>query len=200
MWEDEGLAFTSNREVRFPIGIEGTGCHLGSHTCGVIDQVRLKRSIGGKAAMKYVLAFDQGTTSSRAILFDRTGSIVGLSQQELTQHYPRSGWVEHDAKEIWQTQLDVAQRVLAEAQVSAKEIAAIGITNQRETTVLWERKTGEPIHPAIVWQDRRTAGFCDDLGKTPLAEKIRAKTGLLVDPYFCASKIAWLLANVPGAR
>ena len=150
--------------------------------------------------MKYVLAFDQGTTSSRAILFDWNGSIVGLSQREVTQHYPRSGWVEHDAKEIWQTQLDVAQRVLAEAQVSAKEIAAIGITNQRETTVLWERKTGQPIHPAIVWQDRRTAGVCDDLGKTPLAEKIRAKTGLLVDPYFCASKIAWLLANVPGAR
>jgi glycerol kinase len=150
--------------------------------------------------MKYVLALDQGTTSSRAILFDRTGSIVGLSQREVTQHYPRSGWVEHDAEEIWQTQLDVAQRVLAEAQVSANEIAAIGITNQRETTVLWERKTGQPIHPAIVWQDRRTAGFCDDLGKTPLAEKIRAKTGLLVDPYFCASKIDWLLANVPGTR
>lgn len=150
--------------------------------------------------MKYVLAFDQGTTSSRAILFDRSGSIVNVAQKELTQYYPKSGWVEHDALEIWQTQLDVARQVLINTGLNARDIAAIGITNQRETTVVWNRKTGQPIHKAIVWQDRRTAAYCEKINQQPLAAKIEAKTGLLIDPYFCASKIHWILTNVPSAH
>ena len=149
---------------------------------------------------KYVMAFDQGTTSSRAILFDHSGSIVSAAQQELRQHYPQPGWVEHDALEIWQTQVAVARQALARSQLTADDIAAIGITNQRETTVLWDRGTGRPIHHAIVWQDRRTAGYCDDLQKTSLAATVKKKTGLLIDPYFCASKIHWILSNVPAAR
>lgn len=150
--------------------------------------------------MSVVLAFDQGTTSSRAILFDRHGSIAGVAQRELTQHYPHPGWVEHDAREIWQTQLDVAREVMAKTGFSAQDIAAIGITNQRETTVVWDRASGEPIHRAIVWQDRRTASYCDALREAGHSERIQAKTGLLIDAYFCASKIHWILANVPGAR
>ena len=150
--------------------------------------------------MSVVLAFDQGTTSSRAILFDRAGSIVAMEQHEFTQHYPQPGWVEHDAQEIWQSQLQVGREVLAKTGLSPKDIAAIGITNQRETTVIWDRASGEPIHNAIVWQDRRTAAYCDRLRESGVTEKIQSKTGLLIDAYFCATKIHWMLANVPGAR
>ncbi len=150
--------------------------------------------------MSVVLAFDQGTTSSRAILFDRSGSIVGVAQREFTQHYPQPGWVEHDAEVIWQSQLDVAREVLAKTGLTAQDIAAIGITNQRETTVVWDRASGKPIHRAIVWQDRRTASYCDALREAGHAERIQSKTGLLIDAYFCASKIHWILTNVPGAR
>lgn len=150
--------------------------------------------------MKVVLAFDQGTTSSRAILFDHNGSIVAVAQREFTQHYPKPGWVEHDAEEIWQTQRDVGREVLSSSGLSAKDIAAIGITNQRETTIVWDRATGRPIHHAIVWQDRRTAGYCDTLVQAGYTDKIQVKTGLVIDPYFCASKIHWILENVSGAR
>ena len=143
-----------------------------------------------------LLAIDQGTTSTRAILFSRDGSILYSAQRELTQHYPRNGWVEQDAQDIWRDTLDVCREVLSHA--DAATCTAIGITNQRETTILWHRDTGEPIHNAIVWQDRRTAGFCDTI--KPHEDMIRAKTGLLVDPYFSASKISWLLYHVPDAR
>jgi len=150
--------------------------------------------------MSIVLAFDQGTTSSRAIVFDHAGSILGVAQREFTQHYPRSGWVEHDADEIWQTQLDVAREVLKDCGLTARDVAAIGITNQRETTVLWDRKTGEPVNHAIVWQDRRTAEYCDSLRNAGHTDRVQQKTGLLIDSYFCATKLRWLLDNVPGAR
>ncbi len=141
----------------------------------------------------YILSLDQGTTSSRAILFDRNGGIVRSAQQEFKQHYPRPGWVEHEAEEIWESQLAVARAVVADA-------AAIGISNQRETTVIWERASGEPIHNAIVWQDRRTAGFCDALKAEGFDETILRHTGLVTDAYFSGTKVAWLLENVPGAR
>jgi glycerol kinase len=150
--------------------------------------------------MKYILALDQGTTSSRAVVFDRAGQVVAVAQKELSQFFPRPGWVEHDANEIWRSQYGVACAVLAQLQLSAADVVAIGITNQRETTVLWDRQTGEPVAPAIVWQDRRTAARCDELraqGKGPL---IQHKTGLLLDAYFSASKLQWLLDHVPGAR
>jgi len=150
---------------------------------------------------KYILSLDQGTTSSRAIIFDKRGGIVGTSQQEFTQIFPEPGWVEHNAKEIWQTQLSVAQDVLKKTSVAAKDIAGIGITNQRETTVIWDRHTGEPIANAIVWQDRRTAGYCDKLKKVRgLEAYIKKNTGLVVDAYFSGTKIKWLLDNVSGAR
>ncbi len=148
----------------------------------------------------FVLALDQGTTSSRAILFDRAGKIYGSAQQEYTQHYPQPGWVEHDAGDIWQTQLSVARRVLQEKDVDAKCIAAVGITNQRETTVLWESATGDPLARAIVWQDRRTASICDELTAAGHADLIRRKTGLEIDAYFSGTKLRWLLDNIPGAR
>lgn len=150
--------------------------------------------------MSVVLAFDQGTTSSRAIVFDDAGSILGVAQREFTQHYPQPGWVEHDANEIWQSQLDVAHEVLAQCGLSAEDVAAIGITNQRETTLVWDRATGEPVHHAIVWQDRRTAAFCDTLVKAGHTERVQQKSGLLIDSYFCATKLHWLLENVPGVR
>lgn len=149
---------------------------------------------------KYVLALDQGTTSSRAILFDKKGAIAGVSQKEFTQYFPKAGWVEHDPMEIWSSQLEVAQNVLKENKVSAKDIAAIGITNQRETTLVWDRKTGKPIYNAIVWQDRRTASICDKLKKDGLEKDIRNRTGLVVDAYFSGTKIKWILDNVKGAR
>ena len=149
---------------------------------------------------KFILALDQGTTSSRAILFDRDGAIAGIAQQEFAQHFPHPGWVEHDADEIWQSQLAVARQVLQEKGLTAKDVAAIGITNQRETTVLWDRKTGEPIAHAIVWQDRRTASICDTLRDAGKADLIQRKTGLVLDAYFSGTKVQWLLDNVKGAR
>ncbi|HSN21405.1 MAG TPA: glycerol kinase GlpK [Usitatibacter sp.] len=150
--------------------------------------------------MKAVLAFDQGTTSSRAIAFGRDGRILGMAQQEFRQIFPQPGWVEHDAMEIWESQKAVASQAIGLARLAPGDIAAYGIANQRETTVLWERATGRPVHNAIVWQDRRTASRCDELrqeGREPL---IARKTGLLLDPYFSGTKLAWLLDNVPGAR
>ena len=149
---------------------------------------------------QYILALDQGTTSSRAILFDRQGAIAGIAQQEFSQHFPHPGWVEHDASEIWQSQFAVAKKVLQNKGLTAKDIAAIGITNQRETTVLWDRKSGEPIAHAIVWQDRRTAPICDALRKDGKADLIQQKTGLVLDAYFSGTKVQWLLDNVSGAR
>lgn len=149
---------------------------------------------------KYILALDQGTTSSRAILFDHAGRIHGIAQQEFRQIFPQSGWVEHDANEIWQSQLAVAQQVIKRHDVKAGDIAAIGITNQRETTVVWDRRTGEPIANAIVWQDHRTAGICDALraeGRTALFQE---RTGLVIDAYFSGTKLKWLLDHVPEAR
>ncbi|GGE08387.1 glycerol kinase [Aureimonas endophytica] len=148
----------------------------------------------------YVLAIDQGTTSSRAIVFDGAFRIAGVGQQEFPQLFPRSGWVEHDPEAIWASVVDTCRAALAKASLSASDIAAIGITNQRETAVIWDRATGAPIHNAIVWQDRRTADLCRRLVEEGAAETIAAKTGLVVDPYFSATKIAWLLDNVPGAR
>ena len=149
---------------------------------------------------KLILAMDQGTTSSRAILFDQHYAIVAQSQQEFDQHFPDSGWVEHNALDIWQTSIDTAKQVLVEAGIDAQQVAAIGITNQRETTLLWDRHTGEPIYNAIVWQDRRTAEYCNGLKEQGLETMVSGKTGLLLDPYFSATKIAWLLDNVDGAR
>ena len=148
----------------------------------------------------YILSLDQGTTSSRAIVFNKEGAIVSMAQKEFRQFYPQPGWVEHDAMEIWSSQASVLAEVLVKAGVSAKDIAAIGITNQRETTVVWERETGKPICPAIVWQDRRTAGMCDDLKQKGLDKMIQEKTGLIVDAYFSATKIKWILENVEGAQ
>ena len=149
---------------------------------------------------KAVMAIDQGTTSSRAILFDADFNSLSVAQQEFTQFYPKSGWVEHDADEIWRSVVDVTRDALAQAGLTAADIAAIGITNQRETVVVWDRKTGEPIHPAIVWQDRRTADFCAQLKAAGHEAMVTAKTGLLLDPYFSGTKLAWLLDSVEGAR
>ncbi len=149
---------------------------------------------------KYVLALDQGTTSSRAILFDDEVKIVDTVQKEFTQVYPRPGWVEHDPEEIWTSQISVAQRVLAKSNIGSSQIVAIGITNQRETTILWDRNTGYPIHNAIVWQDRRTASLCDQLKEDGHDAYLRDNTGLVVDAYFSGTKVKWLLDNVPGAR
>ncbi len=149
---------------------------------------------------KYILALDQGTTSSRAILFDHDGQIVATAQKEFTQYYPKAGWVEHDAMEIWGTQSGVMKEVIAKAGVEAEEIAAIGITNQRETTVVWDRETGKPIYHAIVWQCRRTAGFCDELKARGLEDYVRENTGLVIDAYFSGTKVNWILNNVEGAR
>ncbi len=149
---------------------------------------------------KYVLAIDQGTTSSRAILFDADYQISAVAQQEFTQHYPQSGWVEHDPEEIWQTTLWTCHRVMEQVGASADSIAAIGITNQRETTLVWDRKSGKAIYPAIVWQDRRTADICRHLRESGHETMVTGKTGLLLDPYFSATKLAWILDEVPHAR
>ena len=148
--------------------------------------------------MKYILALDQGTTSSRAIIFDKDSNIVATEQQEFTQIYPKPGWVEHNANEIWNTQLAVAQAVLKNNNISATDIAAIGITNQRETTIIWDKTTGEPVHNAIVWQDRRTASICDGLKSQGLEDYVRKNTGLVIDAYFSGTKVHWLLKNVEG--
>lgn len=149
---------------------------------------------------QFVIALDQGTTSSRAVLFNHEAEIVDVSQQEFTQHFPKPGWVEHDANEIWESQFGVLQALVANNQLSPDDIAAIGITNQRETTVVWNKETGEPIHNAIVWQDRRTAARCDEIKAAGWKDKIQDKTGLVIDAYFSASKLEWLLDNVEGAR
>ncbi len=150
--------------------------------------------------MKYILALDQGTTSSRAILFDHAGSIAAVAQKEFPQIFPRPGWVEHNPHDLWSTQAAVASEALAKAGLAAHDIAAIGITNQRETTIVWDRQSGQPLGNAIVWQDRRTASFCDRLKAKKLAPLIRRKTGLVVDAYFSGTKLHWILQNVPGAR
>lgn len=149
---------------------------------------------------KYILALDQGTTSSRAIVFDHDGTIVSVAQKEFTQIFPQPGWVEHDPEEIWSTQLGVAAEAITKAGLTTENITAIGITNQRETTIVWDRNTGKPVYNAIVWQDRRTADFCDELKRKNLHILIQQRTGLVVDAYFSASKVKWILDNVEGAR
>lgn len=149
---------------------------------------------------KYIIALDQGTTSSRAIIFDHGGKIIEVAQQEFTQYFPRPGWVEHDPMEIWESQLSVLRKVIKKAGISPDEIAGIGITNQRETTLLWDRKTGVPLYNAIVWQDRRTSKFCDQLKSEGYINKVRNRTGLVIDAYFSGTKIHWILNNVKGAR
>jgi glycerol kinase len=148
---------------------------------------------------KYILALDQGTTSSRAIIFDHSGGVVGQHNREFPQLFPQPGWVEHDPEDIWTSQVEAALEVMRETGLTAGNIAAIGITNQRETTLVWDRNTGEPVYNAIVWQDRRTAGLCDSLKERGWTDKIRAKTGLVIDPYFSGTKLRWILDNVPGA-
>lgn len=149
---------------------------------------------------KYILALDQGTTSSRCIIYDKKGNMISVAQKEFRQIFPKQGWVEHDAGEIWSTQMTVAHEAMLKAGINYKNIDAIGITNQRETTVVWDKETGEPIYHAIVWQCRRTAEYCDQLIEQGLAEKIKEKTGLLIDAYFSATKLRWILENVEGAR
>ncbi len=151
-------------------------------------------------AKKYVMAFDAGTTSSRAILFDHDGEIVSVAQQEFPQIYPKPGWVEHDPMDIWATQSGVARQVIEKAGAKPDEVAAIGITNQRETAIVWEKSTGKPIMNGIVWQDRRTAGICDAMKAKGLEEYVRENTGLVIDAYFSGTKVKWMLDNVPGAR
>ena len=149
---------------------------------------------------RYILALDQGTTSSRAILFDRKGQVCGMSQKEIKQIYPQPGWVEHNAEEIWQSIKEVAYEALQEAEVTASQVAAIGITNQRETTVVWDKATGKTIHNAIVWQSRQTADICTDILAEGLEPMVQEKTGLVVDAYFSGTKVKWLLDQIPGAR
>ena len=149
---------------------------------------------------KYIMALDAGTTSNRCILFDRGGNLCAMAQKEFTQIYPQPGWVEHDPEEIWNVQLEVAQQAMRNLGISAGDIAAIGITNQRETTIVWDKLTGEPVYNAIVWQCRRTAEYCDSLKAKGLTDRIRQKTGLVIDPYFSGTKIRWILEQVPGAR
>jgi len=150
--------------------------------------------------MSFILALDQGTTSSRAILFDHQGAIRALAQKEFRQIFPQTGWVEHDPNEIWSSQLEVARQALSSSGLKSSDVSAIGITNQRETTLIWDRRTGQPIYNAIVWQDRRTSSFCDELKRAGHADLIKSKTGLVIDAYFSGSKVRWLLDNVPGAR
>ena len=149
---------------------------------------------------KYIMALDSGTTSNRCILFNAQGEMCSMAQKEFTQYFPQPGWVEHDAQEIWSTQLEVAKQAMANVGATAADIAAIGITNQRETTIVWDKSTGLPICPAIVWQCRRTSGYCDSLKEKGLTEAFRGKTGLVIDAYFSGTKLRWILENVPGAR
>lgn len=149
---------------------------------------------------QYILALDQGTTSSRALIFDKSGQICSIAQKELQQHFPKAGWVEHDPNEIWSSQVSVAAEAMSKINISGAQLAGIGITNQRETTVVWDRLTGEPLCNAIVWQDRRTAAYCDELKQKGLSEQIRQKTGLVIDAYFSGTKIKWILDNIKDAR
>lgn len=189
-----GRGLVCGRVGAFPVSVLGRGERTGS-TCGA--DVRMK---GGYSMQRYVMALDQGTTSSRCILFDKAGNICSMAQKEFTQIYPKPGWVEHNPKEIWSTQLAVATECMAMIGAGAEQVAAIGITNQRETTILWDRKTGEPVYNAIVWQCRRTSDMIEALKEDGFERKIREKTGLIPDAYFSATKIAWILQNVPGAR
>ena len=148
----------------------------------------------------YILALDQGTTSSRSMIFDHHGNIISVAQKEFKQIFPKPGWVEHDAEEIWSTQYGTLAETVAKANITMRQIAGIGITNQRETTVVWERSTGKPVYNAIVWQDRRTAAYCDELKAANHAKSIQQKTGLIIDAYFSATKLKWILDNVSGAR
>ncbi len=149
---------------------------------------------------KYILALDQGTSSSRALVFDHDGNVCSVAQMEFTQHFPQPGWVEHDPMEIWASEAAVIAEAISKIGINGKDIVAIGITNQRETTIVWDAETGKPVHNAIVWQDRRTSAFCDELKARGLTDKIRQKTGLIIDAYFSGTKIKWILDNVPGAR
>jgi glycerol kinase len=155
---------------------------------------------GNRAMAKYIMALDAGTTSNRCILFNEKGEICSVAQKEFTQYYPQPSWVEHDANEIWATQLGVAIEAMAKIGAKSTDIAAIGITNQRETTVVWDKNTGEPVYHAIVWQCRRTSEYCDSLREKGLADSFREKTGLVIDAYFSGTKLRWILENVPGAR
>src|SRR5699024_1483151 len=158
------------------------------------------RNYKQKDMEQFILALDQGTTSSRAIVFDHDGNIKAVAQKEFQQYFPQPGWVEHDATEIWSTQAGVAAEAITHATIDGSQIAGIGITNQRETTIIWDRETGKPVYKAIVWQDRRTADFCDQLRNDGAAEQIKEKTGLILDAYFSATKIRWILDNVDGVR
>ena len=149
---------------------------------------------------KYVMALDAGTTSNRCILFNEKGEMCSVAQREFTQYFPKPGWVEHDADEIWASMLGVAVEAMNMINAEAEDIAAIGITNQRETTIVWDKETGEPVHHAIVWQCRRTSEYCDSLKEKGLTDKFREKTGLVIDAYFSGTKVKWILDNVPGAR
>ena len=149
---------------------------------------------------KFILSLDQGTTSSRAIVFDHDGNIRSVAQHEFPQIFPQSGWVEHDPRQIWGSQASVIAEAISKMGINGKNIAGIGITNQRETTIVWDRQTGEPVYNAIVWQDRRTSEYCDHLRDEGYADMIREKTGLIIDAYFSATKIKWILDNVEGAR
>lgn len=149
---------------------------------------------------KYIMAMDAGTTSNRCILFNKKGQVCSVAQREFTQYFPHPGWVEHDADEIWACQLGVAVEAMNKIGASAEDIAAIGITNQRETAIVWDRKTGEPVYNAIVWQCRRTSEYCDSLKEKGLTEKFRQKTGLVIDAYFSATKIKWILDNCPRSQ
>ena len=160
----------------------------------------VKSIAGDRTAMKYVLALDQGTTSSRAIIFDERGRVRASAQREFRQIFPQPGWVEHDPEEIWRSQLACARAALRRAGIAASRLAAIGITNQRETTLVWDRASGQPVHNAIVWQDRRTAGLCERLREEGHAATVRDKTGLVLDPYFSGTKLAWILDSIPGLR
>ena len=150
--------------------------------------------------MSFILAIDQGTTSSRSIIFDENLKIIGIAQEEFTQHFPQSGWVEHNPKDLLVTTIATCKSVLSSTSIDPKNVAAIGITNQRETTLVWDKNTGEPVYNAIVWQDRRTAAHCDKLRKDGHEKKVTEITGLLLDPYFSSTKLAWILDNVDGAR
>ena len=153
-----------------------------------------------KVMEKYIMSFDAGTTSERAIIFNKNSEIVSVAQKEFTQIYPKPGWVEHNPMEIWSAQIGVAAEAMAKAGISAEQIEAIGITNQRETVVLWNKATGIPVYKAVVWQCRRTAALCDELKAKGLDEQIRQKTGLILDAYFSGTKIKWILDEVPGLR
>ena len=150
--------------------------------------------------MKYILSIDQGTTSTRAIIFDHDSNIIAMASEEITQIYPQPGWVEHNPNQIWVSVLAVMARVMLEANLKPQDIEAVGITNQRETTVVWDKTTGQPIHNAIVWQSRQTSGICDELNKQGYGPLFKSKTGLLIDAYFSGTKVKWILDNVPGAR